>query len=301
MFTLIKRIIKSGWQNFSRNLGLSLATIFIIVLTISLISALFILREISQFLTSALREKADISLYFKGESKEEEILEFKDEILKLPEVKNVEYISQEAALEKFIQRHKDNPLLMESLTEVGNPFLASLSIKAGEAIDYEKLVNFLENSPFQNLIEKIDYHQRKPIIERIFSMTSYINKIGIAASIILAILAILVSFNTIRLAIFSQREEIKIQRLVGASNWFIRGPFLIQGAISGFLATLITILIFFPLCYFFSPKIELLFTDLHLFNFLIQNLTVLLLIQFFAGIFLGIFSSLIAIRRYLDI
>jgi len=301
MLTLIKRIIKFGWRNFFRNLGPSLATIFITVLTISLISCLFLLRELSQFLILEFQEKADISLYFKKESEEEEILELKDEIFKMPEIKNVEFISQEEAFERFVQRHKDNPLLMESLTEVGNPFLASLNIMAGELFHYEKLVNFLENSPFQNLIEKIDYYQRKPMIERIFSITSNINKIGIVAIIVLVILASLVAFNTIRLAIYSQREEIKIQRLVGASNWFIRGPFLVQGIISGFLATLITILIFFPLCYFLSPKIELLFPGLSIFNFLIENFWKLLLIQFFTGISLGMFSSLFAIRRYLEV
>ena len=236
MFTLIKKIAKFGWQIFSRNLGPSLATIFIIFITLALITSLFLLREVSQFLIATLKEKTDISIYLKTESKEEEILGFKDEISKIPEVKNVEYISREAAYEEFIQRHKDNPLLMESLVEVGNPFLASLNIIAGDTINYEKLINFLENSSFQNLIEKVDYHQRKPIIEMIFSITSNINRIGIVISLILAVISILVAFNTIRLAIYAQKEEIKIQRLVGASNWFIRGPFIIQGAISGIFA-----------------------------------------------------------------
>ena len=301
MFTLIKKIAKFGWQTFSRNLGPSLATIFIIFITLALITSLFLLREVSQFLIATLKEKTDISIYLKTESKEEEILGFKDEILKIPEVKNVEYVSREVAYEEFVQRHKDNPLLMESLVEVGNPFLASLNIIAGDTINYEKLVNFLENSSFQNLIEKVDYHQRKPIIEMIFSITSNINRIGIVISLILAVISILVAFNTIRLAIYAQKEEIKIQRLVGASNWFIRGPFIIQGAISGIFAALIVILIFLPLLNFLSPKLETLMPDLNIFSYFISNFWTLLLIQLATGILLGVVSSILAIRKYLEI
>ncbi len=301
MFVLFKRIIKSGWQNFSRNPGLSLATVFIMILTISLITSLFLFREATQFLILTLEEKADISVYFKKNSEKEDIFSLKDEISKMSEVKEVEYVSEEEALEKFIQRHKENPLLMESLSEVGNPFLASLNIRAWQAMNYEKLANFLENSQTKDSIEKVDYYQRRPIIEKIFSITSNINRVGILASIILAIIAILVAFNTIRLAIYNLREEIQIQRLVGASNWFIRGPFLIQGIISGFLSSLITILIFLPLFNFLSPKIEIFLPGLNLFNFLIQNFWKIFSIQLLTGVFLGIFSSLIAIRRYLEV
>ena len=93
MLTLIKRVIKFGWINFSRNSGLSIATIFIIVMTISLMTSLFLFREAGQFLISYLQEKIDISVYFKIDSQEIDILEVKEELLKIPEVKNVQYIS----------------------------------------------------------------------------------------------------------------------------------------------------------------------------------------------------------------
>jgi len=277
-------------------------TCFIIVMTILLVSSLFIFQEVSQFLISSIQEKADISVYFKDNTPEEEILNLEEELTKIPEVKDVKYVSEEEVLKEFVERHKDNPVLIESIEEVGgSPFLAVLNIKAFQAQQYQTVVDFLNKPDFGNLIEKVDYYQRKPIIERIFGLTDGMKKAGWTISVVLAIIAILVTFNTIRLAILNQREEIKIQSLVGASNWFIRGPFLVQGTISGFFAALISLLIFSFLCWFVSHKIEFLFPNLNIWSFFIDNFSTLILIQLSTGILLGIISSIIAIRKYLKI
>lgn len=300
--TTFKRIFRSSWHGFSRNGGLVFANIFILAMTVLLISSLFLLKDASSFLVSVLKEKIDVSVYFKFEAAEEEILEVKEEIAKIPEVKEVEYVSQQEALEFFIQKHQDNPVLLESLQEVGiNPFLASLNIKAFEASQYQAVASFFENSGFNNLIEKIDYYQRKPVIDRLFSLTSNINRIGLILALILAVIASLITFNTVRLAIYHCREEIKIQRLVGASNWFIRGPFLIQGVISGFFSFLISFLLFALISYFVSPNIEFLFPGLSLFNLFLANFWFFFLIQIATGTGLGLFSSFFAIRRYLKV
>lgn len=305
MFTLIKRIFKSGWQSFSRDGDIAAANIFIMTMTILLATSLFLLKDISQILISAIREKADISVYFKTVAQEEDILNIQEELSKIPEVKDVEYVSKEKALEDFVQRHKDDPVLMGSLEEVGgNPFLAALNIRAFEASQYQAVVNFLDATlapSYKDLIEKVDYYQRKPVIERIFALTSGTGKVGISLSIVLAIVAILVAFNTIRLAILNQAEEIKIQRLVGASNWFIRGPFLVQGAISGIISALISLLIFTLICWFLGPKIEFLFSGLNVWKFFTGNFFTIILIQLSTGILLGAISSSIAIRKYLKV
>lgn len=305
MFTLIKRIFKSGWQSFSRDGNIAAANIFIMTMTILLATSLFLLKDISQILISAIREKADISVYFRTAAQEEDILNVQEELSKIPGVKDVEYVSKEKALETFIQKHKDDPVLMGSLEEVGgNPFLAALNVRAFEASQYQAVMNFLDATlepSYQNLIEKVDYYQRKPVIERIFALTSGVGKVGISLSIVLAIVAILVAFNTIRLAILNQAEEIKIQRLVGASNWFIRGPFLVQGAISGIISTLISLLIFTLICWFLGPKIEFLFSGLNVWKFFIGNFFTIILIQLSTGILLGVISSSIAIRKYLKV
>ncbi len=302
MLITLKRIFRSAWLSFFRDGGLIIANIFIIVLTISVITSLFLFKDVSQFIISGIQEKVDISVYFKYETPEKDILAVKEEISEIAEVKDVEYVSKDKALEVFTERHKDDPVLMESLAEVGlNPFSASLNIRAFEASQYQSIANFLEGADFENIIEKVDYYERRPVIERIFALTSNLNKLGIGFSVILIIIAILVSFNTIRLAIYNSREEIKIQRLVGASNWFIRGPFLAQGAIAGFFAALICLLLFTFLTWVSSSGIEVLFPGLNVFSLFVANFWLIFSLQLATGIGLGIVSSLIAIRRYLEV
>ena len=302
MFTSFKRIFKAGWKNFSRNIGLSFATIFILLMVISLVTLLFLLNPAFKILISNIQGKVDVSVYFKKDVLPENILGAKSEISKIPEVKDVEYISSDEALERFIEKHKNDPVLMESLTEIGeNPFAASLNIKAWQASQYEQVVSFLENGPFKDLINKVDYYQRKPIIEKVFSITTAVNKTGIIFSIILGVVAVLVAFNTIRIAIYNSGEEISIMRLVGAPNRFIRGPFLVQGAIAGFIAVLIALLITFGICYFLDPKIKIIISEISIFGLFLSNFWLLILIQLATGIGIGIFSSMIAIRKYLKI
>ncbi len=302
MFITLKRVIKSGWANFSRNSWLATATVFIMVMVISLVTSLYLLRGMTDFLIKELEAKVDLSVYFQKDVSEREILNAKEELSKLSEVKEVEYISSEQALEKFKERHKDNPIILETLTEIGdNPLPASLNIKVFEAPQYENLVSYLQGSSFQNLIEKIDYQEQKPVIERLYTITSGLNTGGIIFSLILAFLAVLVAFNTIRLAIYNSRDEISVQRLVGASNWFIRGPYIFQGAISGFFATLICLLIFTILSFILSSKLETFALGFNLFGFYTHNLFLVFSIQLATGIILGVVSSIIAIRKYLQI
>jgi cell division transport system permease protein len=299
MIDQIKRTIKYGLKIIVRDGEIFLTSVFILFLVISLISFLFIFRKTSEFLISSFKEKADISVYFKEETPEDEILKIKDEISKNPEIK-VEFISKEEALKEFEKRHKENQILMNALKEVGeNPFLASLSIKAKEPNQYEELLSFLKEK--ESFIEKVDYSERKPLIERIFSLSSNLEKGGILISSVLILISIFVVFNTTRLSITNFKEEISIQRLVGASSWFIRGQFLVQGMIAGIFSALISLLIVFLSCYFLSPKISILFEGLNLLEIFSSNLGILILIQFSAGILLGSIPSLIAVRRFLKI
>ncbi len=302
MLTLFRRMFRAGWLNCSRERGLVAANIFILVLAISTLTSLFLLRNVSQFLISSIQEKVDVSVYFKLDTTEEQIMQIKDEVAKIPEVKEVQYVSQEEAMASFTAKHKNDPIIMQSLDEVGiNPFSASLNVRAFEASQYQAVADFFNKATFTDVVEKIDYYQRKPVIEKIFSFVSNINTAGIAFSVILIIIAVAIAFNTIRLAIYSSREEIKIQRLVGASNLFVRGPFLFQGAICGFFAALISLVLFTLSCAIFGPKMEFLFPGLNLFTFFVANFWIIVLIQMVSGIGLGVLSSLFAVRRYLKI
>jgi cell division transport system permease protein len=300
MFTSIKRIIKSSWINFWRQGGLTFATCFVLVMAISLASFLFLLKDLSNYAISNLQEKVDISVYFKKDASEEDIMKIKDEVAKIPEVKSIEYVSRETALENFTKKHQDDSALIESITEIGeNPLLASLNIKAWQFDQYQGVSDYLAKLGQDTVIEKIDYFQRKSIIERVSILTSAMKTAGIIIGVVLSLVAILITFNTVRLAILNQRDEIAVQRLVGASNWFIRGPFLVQGVLAGIISALISFSFFALFCWILSPKIEFLFSDLNLFKVFLADIWWLISLQLVSGIILGTFSSLIAIRRYL--
>jgi len=301
-FTSLKRIIKSGWHGFFRDGGMITANVFVLLMAISVFTSLFLFKNISNFIVDSIEDKVDISVYFEYEVLEDEILEIKEEVSGIPEVKEVSYVSKDDALENFIERHSDDETLMQSLEEVGvNPFLASLNIKAFEFGQYEGISSFLEGSIFQTKIDKIDYYEREPVIKRVFSLTSTFSRIGIILSIIMALVAILVVFNTTRLAIYNFREEIRIQRLVGASNWFIRGPFLVQGMVAGIFAGSIGLALFGSLTWLFNSTINGIFPGLGVFSMFISNIWLIILLQLGIGAFLGTISSLLAVRSHLNV
>ena len=298
----LKRIIKSGWVDFRRNSGLSLATVFIMVLAISLVTSLFLLQKTTNYLVASLSEKVDMAVYFNEDPSTDEIDIIQKELSQLPEVKSLQYISKEEALQKFIARHRGEPVIMESLQEVGgNPLLASLNIKATEATQYAAISSFLDSASFKNLISKVDYSEKKPAIDKMFSLTSTIRNTGIGSSIILAVVAVLIAFNTVRIAIFNSRDEIETMRLVGASNWFIRGPFLVQGIIGGLLAVLITFIVFGVALWFLSPKIDLVIPGLSLSSYFFGRFLMVLALQLVAGVGLGACASLLAMHKHLKV
>lgn len=300
MWITFKRIIKSGLKSFQRNGWLSAATVSIMVLTLLVVTTLLILNVVAGAVLFSLQEKIDVSVYFKLEASEEDILVVKSQLEKLEEVERVDYTSREEALRKFRERHKDNPYLIQSLQELGeNPLEASLNVKAQEASQYEAISQFLEGIYYNNIIDKVDYRQNKEVIEKLSGIVANVKMAGLSLSGVLILIVILVTFNAIRLAIYSSREEIKIMRLVGANNWFIRGPFIVEGVLYGLISSLITLGIFYPIFYFVSPKLSGFLPIEDLFSYLQANFWALLVLLLGIGIVLGVVSSFIAIRKYL--
>lgn len=300
MLTSLSRIIKSGWSSFWRNKWLSSAAILVMSLTIFGITSLVLLNVLVNSLTASLEDKIDISVYFDIETQEEKIFEVKEELNQLNEVKSLKYVSREEALKDFKDKHKDEDVLMQSLQELEtNPLEASLNIKAKDPSQYEAIAGFLNQDKYASVIDKVNYLENKTVIERLTSITQTIRKSGFLILIALAFLAMAVTFNTIRLTIYSAREEIKVMKLVGASNWFIRGPFVIEGALYGIIAAIIVMFIMFPLLWYLAPKLSAYLPSSNLFEFFRANFFAILLFQAGIGILLGMVSSAIAIRRYL--
>ena len=297
----IKRVIKYGYLNFRRNGWLSTATVLVMTMALFVLGWLMMLSVVANTALSSLENKIDISVYFKNNSNESDITAVKEDLTVLPEVAKVDYVSSEEALNDFRERHKDNKLISDSLEELGdNPLSASLNIKAKDARNYAAISEFLSAKNYP-AIDKINYFENQKVIERLSSVVNASRLFGSALVLFLGFIAVLVAFNTVRLAIYTMREEINIMRLVGATAWFIRGPFLFEGMIYGAIASLVATFSFFPILWVISSPISAALSGVNISSYFKSNFLEFFGIMVFAGVSLGVISSFIAIRRYLKV
>lgn len=305
--TKFKRIVRAGVFNFWRSGYVSLASIMVMTVTLSVIGAVIFIGAILGVTMQELRDKVDVNVYFVTTANEESILALQRRIEGLPEVQRVEYVSREQALAEFKERHANDQITLQALEELGdNPLGAVLNIKAKQPSQYENLANFLneENdnqSGEAKIIEKINYFENKTIIDRLSKIIDAVERLGMGVSIFLVVVSIIITLNTIRLAIYISREEISVMQLVGASKNYVKGPFLVTGVLVGLISGLLTILIFVPVLYFLGGITENFFIGLNIFEYFVRNFFQIVFIIIGSGIAIGGFSSLIAIRRYLKL
>jgi cell division transport system permease protein len=291
-----------GWQNMARDGGIAVANIFIMMIPILLATSLFFIKDISAFLVSTLREKADISVYFNDSASEDDILKLQSTISQVSGIQKVDYVSKDNALEAFSARHQGDPTLMEALQQVnGNPFLASLTVRAADSNQYATVENLLSGDTYKDMINKVNYSEKKDIIIKIFSLTDQATRIGMILFAILGVISTLVTFNTVRLAIINRKEEIEVQRLVGASRWFVRGQFLVEGLTFGVLAAAFCLIIAASVCWYVSPSLAVLIPGINLWASFMASIWLLVGIQLGIGVFLGIASGIFATNKYLKI
>lgn len=301
MIEATKRIIKSAALSFWRNGLLSTATVLVMVLTLFVIGGLLLSSVLMNTILDSLQKKIDVSVYLFPGTPEENILKLQDQLKLIPNVSSVSYISQAQALEEFKQKHKDNPLIVESLAELeGNPLEASLNISASDPSKFADIVSAIEAKKDKS-IDKVNFYENQKVIERLSRIMTAARTGGASLAAVLAFIAVLVAFNTVRLAIYTAREEINIMRLVGATSWYIRLPFLIEGVMDGALAAVITSLAFIPITWFISPRIAVFLEGINLFDYFKANFFEFSLILLATAVVLGGLSSILAIRRYLKV
>ena len=298
----LKKILDSGWTNFRRNSYLSFGATGIMALALILFLGLLTVQFLTSQVVANLQEKIDISAYFKADATEEQALKIKSDVSVLPQVDSVVYVSRDQALEDFKSRHAEDQLIQESLAQLeSNPLAASINIKTRDASQYASIAKFLEESPLSAVIDKISFYENRGVIERIQSISRGVNTWGLGATFLLALIAVLVTFNTVRLTIYNQKQEIEIMRLVGASNWHIRGPYLTEGGLYGLFASVIALAIFYPSVYLVSDKVNSFVPSVNLFSYFMVGLPQVVLMVAGLGIALGVVSSSIAIRKHLKI
>ena len=297
-----RRIISSGWLSFRRNGWLSTATVLVMMLTLVVIGGLLLLSVVTNSVLRDLERKIDISVSFKKSTAENQILDVKRDLEALEDVAEVSYVSADEALVNFRERHKDNPEILASIEELGseNPLPATLNIKAKDPTSFSGIAEFLKGKNYP-AVEKVNYFENQKVIERLSAIVRGVRSVGIAIVLVLGFVAVLVAFNTVRIAIYTSREEINIMKLVGATNWYIRGPFMVEGVLHGVIAAIATALLFFPVVWLASSRILELIPTVNLQTYFNENFMEFGLILLVIGIVLGVGSSMIAIRRYLKI
>lgn len=304
---LINRMLVSGWKNFARGGAVSAATVLIMTVTLAIIGSLIFLSALLTYTLDTIKDKVDVSVYFVTSAGEADILAVKDRLEKLPQVKSVSYTSAEDALVAFRKKHENDQLTLQALDELGeNPLDASLSVKAKDPSEYESIVSFLEASPAlsaggASIVDRINYVQNKEVIDRLSLAIRATREIGFAVVVLFALASILIAFATVRLAIYTAKDEIGVMRLVGASNSYIQGPFIVTGVITGVFAALLVLLLLWPITLYAGSKTSAWFGGFNLASYYAGNFALIFIIIMGSSILLGAVASVFAIRKYLKV
>lgn len=306
MLTGFRRVLKAGFVGFWRNAYVSLASIFVLTVALFVIGSTMFLDQIMTTSLNTLQSKVDINVYFVPDAPDDEVERIKTAVEALPDVSQVTFTSKEEALKQYRDRNQGNEISLQALEELDeNPLGANIAIQAKETSQYENVARFLEEQhelekPQTPVIDEINYARNK---ESIDTLTTIINATEQASLVVMGLLlvaAVLITFNTIRLAIYTSREEISIMRLVGASNMFIRGPFMLQGIMYGFIAGVLALLLFYPMLVWIGPRTEVFF-EINLFTYYVSHFSEIFGILVGIGVVLGLASSTLAVTRYLRI
>jgi cell division transport system permease protein len=317
IFTSAKRVIKTGFINFWRNGFLSLAAVITITLSLLAFGVLIFASAFGQTLVDQIKSKVDINVYLTLNADEADILNLKRTIEQLPEVSKVEYINRDQVLADFKDKWKDNSLILQGLEEIGdNPFPAVLNVKAKEPSQYAGISSFLEGKGSLSkggisIVDKVNYNQNKLVIDRLGRIIPAVENTGSVLAITLVIVAIIITFNTIRLIIYTAKDEISVMKLVGASNSYIRWPFVISGIMCGIFSGIFTIILLSVMAYYSDVAIvkfagienanDFGLSSSVLLKYLLKNITQIFVIIMGSGIVLGAISSYLAVRRYLKV
>jgi len=304
--TLFKRILTAGLTGFYRNRTVSLSSIFILTITLSLVASLFLFNSVFNYSVDQIKSKVDISIYFKPDAEESDITTVKNTIQKLAEVEKVIYTSKEEVLNDFKTKHQNDQVTMEALNELNtNPFGATLSVKARDTDLYDDIINKINSNNLlgnaSSSVDSINYSDIKTSIDRLTNIVDWLSNIGFILTVIFMLMSVMIVYNTVRLAIFVFRDEISVMKLVGASNFYIRGPFIVESAIYGLIASLITVILCYPATLWISEKTTVFFEGFNIFAYYKDNVFSLFFILLLCGVTVSCISSALAVRKYLKV
>ncbi len=301
-----RRVFVAGIHSFFRNAWLSVAAT--VVMTITLVSILLTLFA-SYTLNNTVETftaKIDVSIFFKIDASKENIDQFSDDLRNNQSlgVREVTYISKEEARASFEEQNKDDIKTLQAIAQTKDAFPASIRVKTLDTGNLQKVVEVARKPEYSKIVEKDSYKDdaKRVAVDRLGNIAKFLRTGGLVASILFGVISILVIFNTIRMTIFNRKDEIEIMQLIGASKWYIRGPFLVEASIYGVIAAILAQIFFYFGVLGQAPKlgsyVEEITPTVNQFKewtLPIFALTVL------AGIVFGSFSAYLAIRKHLKL
>lgn len=296
--------IKEALRGFARNLSTTLGSIITIFLSLFVIGVFLVGAAVIENVVSSVESEVTITAYLSDDASDSQVSSLTSEIKAIDGVSGVSYVSKDQALENF-RAMSSNPEIVDQL-DGANPLPASLTIELSDPQMVESVADqIVANSTFKKACDEpskpadsLKYGQKT--VERLFQLTSYVRYIGLALIALLIFIAMVFINNTIRLAILARRKEIAIMRLVGASNGFIRGPFLMEGAMHAIIGSLLAIGSIELIHRVALPKVQSALTFLPM-DVAGQTYVLIYVGLLVAGLVIGLIGSAFAMRRYLKV
>lgn len=302
----ILRIIKFALQGFFRNFWLSVVTVTMMLMAVFSITLLFGMNYVKDTTIKTVENQVDILIEIKKGITREQVENFVADLEGLEEIKDISIITPEQNRDLFIANNKDKKVqeVLDIYTDEENPFSYSLAVKAYKLSQYSNIIGFLNNEKYSNMVETSDIDTHEEVINTVNRAADFINKYSWYLAGIFLLISIVVIFNTIRISIYTRRDEIMIMKLVGASNWFIRAPFVVESIFYALVAVVIVLLLIFPLVNFIQPYFNNYFQGtqvIDLIGYFKNNFISIFVYQFVVLAVLNILSTAVAIRRYLRV
>lgn len=297
------RVVKFAFQDFFRNFSLSFMTIVMLILMLLSVNVFIVVRVLTDKAVAAVKDQIDVSIYFRPDISDQQIGEVRNHLKTFPEVTTTTFLSQKEVLEKFKETHKGNKEILSSLDEIGeNPLGATLIVKTRDPSDYKKIITAINVPEYEKIIEDKTFATTENTIENIHVITTNVQKFVLVIGILFTFISLLVIFNTIRVGIYTHRMEIAVKKLVGATNWFIQGPYFVQSFIFSLVSVTLTLLLIFVSTRFIDPYISVVFhQNQFLTNYFFSHILVLFGAQLGIVFFLTLCTSGLAMRKYLRI
>ena len=301
------RMCRYGINNFSRNTWLTIAATAVMTITLLIIFMTLIARQVLVDTVDQIKDKVDMSIYVKTETTDDQAREIQQELAKLSSVKSVRYISPVKAREDFANQNKADQQTLEALNEATNKLPGTFRVNIEDINDPSQLDEFVKTNSLYREYADPDRPasfsgERRSAIQNIGRAVEFAERAGLVASVVFVIISSLIVFNTIRMAIFNRKEEIQMMKLIGADHNFIRGPFVVEAIVYGFIAAILATVLGMAALY--AAKDRLADYEVAI-EATIQNTTVyigfVLLAMILIGSAIGVISSLLATRKYLKI